>query len=308
MADGGGSGPAGPRRDWDAADYVAHSAAQQDWARELIAQLGLRGDERVLDIGCGDGRATALIAERLPHGSVLGVDNSPSMIAKACEQFRRASGGTSGGSAAAPLDAGAPTAGPGAAGGADASPANLEFMLMDARALQLPPAFDVAFSTAALHWIPDHWAILRGVRAALRPGGRLLFEMGGRGNITEALGVVNEVIARPRWRGFFEGFVPPHHFFGREDYELWLPEAGFTVSRIRVFERDMTHAGRPAFLGWLRTTWFTYVDRVPPELAGDFVDEIADVYEAAHSPDEDDVYHVRLVRLQVEAVAGATAR
>jgi trans-aconitate 2-methyltransferase len=284
--------------DWDASDYVTHSAAQQAWARELIAQLGLRGDERVLDLGCGDGRATALIAERLPHGSVLGVDSSPSMIAKAREQFGpregRAEAGRSG---AGPAGSGSPPPGPGA------PPANLDFVLRDARALDLPPEFDVAFSTAALHWMPDHEVILRGVRAALRPGGRLLFEMGGRGNIAEALAVVDEIIARPCWRGFFKGFVPPHHFFGREDYELWLPEAGFSVSRIRVFERDMTHAGRPAFLGWLRTTWFTYVDRVPPELAAGFVDEIAGAYEAAYPPDEGDVYHVRLVRLQVEARA-----
>ena len=279
------------RGDWDAADYVAHSAAQQDWARELIAQLELRGDERVLDIGCGDGRATALIAERLPRGSVLGVDNSPSMIAKAREQFPDAAAWTR-------------RSGLAGAAGSGSAGSNLAFALMDARALDLPPAFDVAFSTAALHWMSDHRAILRGVRAALAPGGRLLFEMGGRGNITEALAVVDDVIARPRWRGFFAGFVPPHHFFGPEDYEAWLPAAGFTATAIRVFERDMTHAGRSAFLGWLRTTWFTYIERVPPELAPVFVDEIADAYEAAHPPDAGGVYHVRLVRLQVEALAG----
>jgi len=261
------------RRDWDAADYVAHSAAQQAWARELIEKLRLRGDEAVLDIGCGDGRATAMIAERLPHGSVLGVDNSPSMIAKAREQF--------------------PT---------DARP-NLDFRLMDARALDLPPAFDVAFSTAALHWVSDHEAILRGVRRALLPGGRLLFQMGGRGNITGALAVVGEVVSRPRWCGCFAGFVPPHHFFGPEEYEVWLPAAGFEVARLELFPRDMPHAGRAAFVGWLRTTWFTYVERVPAELAGAFVDEVADAYEAAYPPDADGVYRVRLVRLEVEARA-----
>ncbi|HZL65322.1 MAG TPA: methyltransferase domain-containing protein [Thermoleophilia bacterium] len=72
---------------WDARDYAAHSCAQLGWARELIEKLRLRGDEDVLDIGCGDGRATALIAERLPRGSVLGVGNSASMIALAEEQF-----------------------------------------------------------------------------------------------------------------------------------------------------------------------------------------------------------------------------
>ena len=125
--------------------------------------------------------------------------------------------------------------------------------------------------------------------------------MGGRGNITEALAVVDEVLARSRWRGFFEGFEPPHHFYGPEEYERWLPEAGFKMWRVRVFARDMTHADRPAFLGWLRTTWFAYIERVPPDLASAFVAEIADAYEAAHPADEYGVYHVGLVRLQAEA-------
>ena len=267
------------RADWDAHDYVAHSAAQQLWARELIEKLRLRGDEAVLDIGCGDGRATAMIAERLPDGSALGVDSSPSMIAKAREQF------------------------PPPGGGRRAGPANLIFRLLDARALDLPPAFDVAFSTAALHWIPDHEAILRGVRAALLPGGRLLFQMGGRGNITEALAVMEEVMGRPRWRSYFAGFVPPHHFFGPEEYEVWLPAAGLALTRVELFPRDMPHAGRAAFVGWLRTTWFPYIECVPPELAAVFLDEVADAYEAAHPPDEDGVYRVRLMRLEVEATA-----
>jgi len=97
-------------RHWDARDYAAHSAAQQEWARELVAKLRLRGDEAVLDICCGDGRATALIAERLPDGSVLGVDKSASMIALAREQF-------------------APAAHPG-----------LSFLQMEATRLELPRA------------------------------------------------------------------------------------------------------------------------------------------------------------------------
>ena len=257
--------------DWDASDYVAHSAAQQVWARELIHKLRLRGGEDVLDIGCGDGRATALIAERLPEGSVLGVDSSPSMIAKAREQF--------------PPD----------------GHANLSFREMDATRLALPCVFDVAFSSAALHWMSDHEAVLRGVRAGLRPGGRLLFQMGGRGNVAEAQAVVAEVAARPRWRGRFKGFAPPHHFFGPEEYEAWLPAAGFAVTRLELFPRDMPHAGRAALLGWLRTTWFPYTDCLPAESRDAFIDEVATAYGAAHPPDESGVYHVRLVRLEVEA-------
>lgn len=262
--------------DWDARDYVAHSSAQQEWARELIAKLGLRGDEAVLDIGCGDGRATALIAERLPKGSVLGVDKSASMIALAAEQFP-------------------PAAHP-----------HLTFRQMDATHLVLPRAFDMAFSSAALHWVDDHEAMLRGVRGCLRPGGRLLFQMGGRGNIVEVLAVVDEVIARSGWRAFFDGFIPPYHFHSPKEYQEWLPRAGFCVARAELILKDMRHADHQAFIGWLRTTWFPYTDRLPAELRDAFLDDVAAAYACAHPPDAEGVIRVRMVRLEVEAIVDLT--
>jgi trans-aconitate methyltransferase len=257
--------------DWDARDYAAHSAAQQEWARELIAKLRLRGNEAVLDVGCGDGRATALIAERLPKGSVLGVDKSASMIALAKEQFP-------------------PVAHP-----------NLTFRRMDAMRLDLPRAFDVAFSTAALHWVDDHEVVLRGVHGCLRTGGRLLFQMGGRGNVAKALAVVDEVVSRSRWRGYFDGFATPYHFHSPAVYEAWLPRAGFDAVRIELFPKDMRHASREAFLGWLRTTWFPYTDRLPAELRDAFLDDVAAAYTEAHPPDAEGVIDVRMMRLEVEA-------
>jgi trans-aconitate 2-methyltransferase len=264
-------------RDWDARDYAAHSSTQQEWARELIGKLRLRGDEDVLDIGCGDGRATALIAERLPRGSVLGIDNSTSMIALAEEQFP-------------PPPSASPSACP-----------NLRFRRMDAARLDLPRAFDVAFSNAALHWVEDHDALLRGVNDCLRPGGRLLFQMGGHGNAAEVRAVVDELVARPLWCDFFAGFASPYHFYGPDEYEVWLPRAGFRVARAELVAKDMQHAGPEAFLGWLRTTWFPYTDRLPAERRGDFLGELATAYLVACPPDADDVIHVRMVRLEVEA-------
>ena len=257
--------------DWDAEDYVAHSAAQQIWARELIEKLHLRGDEAVLDIGCGDGRATAMIAERLPEGSVLGVDRSPNMIAMAQAQF--------------PLG----------------DHPNLRFRQMDARHIELPPAFDVAFSTAALHWVDDHEAVLGGVRRSLKPAGRLLFQMGGRGNLAAACEVGEEIVARPRWRGYFTGFSSPYHFYTPEDYEVLLPQAGLRVTRVEFFAKDMPHVGRGAFLGWLRTTWIAYTERLPAELRDAFCDDVADAYAAVRLPDAEGVIHVKMMRLEVEA-------
>jgi trans-aconitate 2-methyltransferase len=277
--------------DWNARDYAAHSAAQLQWACELIDRLRLRGDEAVLDIGCGDGRATALIAERLPEGSVLGVDNSASMISLATEQFPPA---------AEPSGPAAEPSGPAGSAVPLAHP-NLRFRLMDAARLELPRSFDVAFSNAALHWVGDHEAMLRGVRACLRPGGRLLFQMGGRGNAAEVAAVVDEVVARPRWRAGFDGFASPYHFAAPEDYEKWLPRAGFRVRRAELLPKVMRHADRDAFLGWLRTTWFPYADRLPAGFRDAFLSDLADAYIAAHLPDADGAIHLRMVRLEVEA-------
>jgi len=264
--------------DWDARDYAAHSAAQQEWARELIGKLRLRGDETVLDIGCGDGRATALIAERLSDGSVLGVDKSASMIALARERF----------------PAGVGFSGP-------AAHPSLSFLQMEAERLELPRDFDVAFSNAALHWVDDHEAMLRGTRACLRPAGRLLFQMGGRGNAAEVLTVVEDVVARPRWRSFFAGFAWPYHFAGPEDYQVWLPRAGFSVARAELIAKDMRHANHQTFLGWLRTTWFPYTDRLPEESRDAFLDDVAVAYTATRPPDADGVIHLGMMRLEVEA-------
>lgn len=122
---------------WDPQDYAQHSGGQLDWARELIARLHLRGAESVLDVGCGDAKATAEIARAVPRGHVLGVDNNPEFIAFASTQFP-----------------------------ASEFP-HLEFRRMDARWLAAERRFDVVFSNAALHWVDDHPAFLRGARRLL---------------------------------------------------------------------------------------------------------------------------------------------
>src|SRR5512146_699109 len=154
---------------WDPREYEKHSSQQQLWAQELIAKLGLSGAERVLDVGCGDGKVTAQIATQLPRGSVVGVDNSPGMIALATERF--------------PPQA----------------HANLRFQLEDASRLPFRAEFDLVFSNAALHWISDHRPVLRGIAAALKPGGKALLQMGGTGNAAEIVAGCDRLSQSPRW-------------------------------------------------------------------------------------------------------------
>lgn len=258
---------------WNPADYHAHSSAQQVWARELIAKLELQPDERVLDIGCGDGKVTAEIAAMLPGGDVVGIDSSAEMIRFARLEF--------------------PTA----------RIRNLRFEVMDARAIRFESQFDAVFSNAALHWIAsDHRAVVAGIARGLRPGGRVLLQMAGRGNAVQVLGVLDEMLLQERWRCYFPPpFEFPYGFHGPDEYRAWLGEAGLTAHRVELIPKDMVHADRQAMAGWIRTTWLPYTEHVPVALRPSFVDEIVERYIQRRPPDGAGGIHVQMVRLEVEA-------
>lgn len=252
---------------WNPLDYAQNSAVQQSWARELIAKLHLGGDERVLDIGCGDGKVTAEIAAAVPQGSVLGVDNSPDMIGYAKAAYERG---------------------------------NLRFTVADAAALPFGPEFHVIFSNACLHWVYDHRPVLAGIRRALRPGGRILLQMGGKGNASGTMAAVQETMASPQWAAHFSGFSFRYGFHGVEEYRRWLAEAGLTPVRVELIPKQMRHAGREGLTGWFRTTWFPFVSAVPQEQREQFIVETIDRYLASHPLSADGVAEVSMVRLEVE--------
>ena len=256
---------------WDAADYARNSAAQQSWALELIDKLSLAGAETVLDSGCGDGKVTAEIARRVPRGSVTGVDSSPDMVAAARRAWPRE------------------------------VQANLDFQIADARALPFESTFDVAFSNATLHWVVDHRPVLRGVARALRPGGRLLFQFGGRGNGAAIFAVAEEMTGSAAWRRFFEGFVFPWGFYGPEEYASWCREAGLEPRRVELLPRAMHQQGRAGLASWIRTTWLPYTERVPAERREEFVTLATELYLARRPLDAEGRAVVDMVRLEVDA-------
>lgn len=256
---------------WDSADYARHSSAQQAWAHELIAKLGLQGHETLLDIGCGNGSNTADLAALLPLGRVVGIDSSADMVRTATASFPR-----------------------------EGHP-NLEFRQMDARDLAFDEEFDVAFSSATLHWVTDHRPVLAGVQRALRPGGRLLFQMGGRGNAADILSIIDTLGTLEPWRGHFQDFAFPYGFYGPEDYESWLAEAGLRPRRTELIPKDMQQKGRAGLAGWIRTTWLPCTSRLPEELRERFIMAVVDAYLEMWPMDDHGAVHVRMVRLEVEA-------
>jgi trans-aconitate 2-methyltransferase len=259
---------------WNAADYAANSVVQQTWARELIAQLHLRGDEHLLDIGCGDGKVTAEIARALPRGLVTGIDASPQMIKFAKKTFP-----------------------------ASKIP-NLEFRVMDARKIKFAQRFDVIFSNAALHWVDDHEKILRGAASVLKSGGRLVISCGGQGNAQDVFVALRPEMRVNRWRDFFRRMPTPYFFYAPTDYEKWLPKFGFKINAIKLAPKDATYNGAKGFAMWLRTTWIPYVQRVPENLREQFISAVTERYVTKHPPDATGKVHVRMVRLEIDAVKG----
>jgi trans-aconitate 2-methyltransferase len=256
---------------WDPADYQKSSSAQYNWAMALIAGLKLEEDESILDIGCGDGRITAHLAGLVPNGSVLGIDLSPEMIRFAADKYP------------------------------PAEHSNLSFRVGDASHLHFSEEFDLVVSFACLHWVKDHLPVLKAVRQSLVPGGRFLMQCGGRGNAARILDLTADVTASPSWKEYFTGFSFPYHFYGPEEYRVWLAEAGLRSHRVGLVPKDMIHQGQAGLESIVRNTWLPYLERLPDHLRDEFVKEIVVRYLERYPLDEKGQAHVQMMRLEVEA-------
>ncbi|MDM8516711.1 methyltransferase domain-containing protein [Desulfobacterales bacterium HSG16] len=258
---------------WDSSEYEKHSSAQYRWAKELIARLNLEGTESVLDVGCGDGKVTVAIADLLPKGNVVGVDNSKDMINLARKHLP------------------------------DSKYQNLDFSIMDATCITFENQFDVIFSNAALHWTKNHMGVLAGVKKSLKKSGRLLFQMGGRGNAEDIIDILHDDLQhRDQWKKFFKDFEFPYGFYGPEDYEPWLQQAGLKSIRCELIPKDMTQKGKEGLAGWIRTTWLPYTQKVPIDLREKFISELISTYIETFPLDSEGFVHLGMVRLEVEAV------
>jgi trans-aconitate 2-methyltransferase len=257
---------------WNAVDYSKSSSVQQQWARELIEKLRLTGNEKLLDIGSGDGKITAEIAGCLPHGSVVGLDSSEAMITLAQSRY------------------------------STHDFPNLQFQQGDASGLTFENEFDVVFSNATLHWIHDQRPVLQGIYKSLKHKGKILLQMGGRGNAADVLAVIDAFRDSNDWHKYFLGFTFPYGFYHIEEYRPWLSEAGFQEQRIELIPKDAIYQDRGSFEGWIRTTWLPYMQRVPEEKRETFITRLTDEYLQQHPADQNGKVHVSMIRLEVEAM------
>lgn len=246
-------------REWDAETYDAVSDPQFSWGMEVLGRLELRGDEDALDAGCGSGRVSAELLERLPQGSLLAVDGSEAMIAKARERL-----------------------------GDRAS-----YLVADLAELEVDEPVDLIFSTATFHWLPDHDRLFARLRAALRPGGRLVAQCGGEGNVAAHAAAIASVAAQPRFASHLNQAEGLWNFAGAEETEARLRAAGFAEPRCWLEPKPVTPADPLAFTSTV--TLGPLIAQLPEELRRPFAEEVLAVSEQPLTLD--------YVRLNIEAVA-----
>jgi trans-aconitate 2-methyltransferase len=227
-------------REWDAETYDAISDPQFSWGMEVLERLDLRGDEAAIDAGCGSGRVTEQLLGRLPSGRVLAVDASEAMVMKARERL--------GDRAAYPV--------------------------ADLSGLQVSEPVDLVFSTATFHWILDHDRLFACLREALRPGGRLVAQCGGIGNVAEHARAIAAVATRPEFAPHFDGMTVMWNFAGPEETEARLGAAGFDQARCWLEPKPVTPADPLRFT--MTVTLGPHLNRLPEDLRRPFAEAVLD--------------------------------
>ncbi|MDQ6606879.1 MAG: methyltransferase domain-containing protein [Actinomycetota bacterium] len=225
-------------RDWDAVTYNRISEPQLQWAREQFSRLELCGDEVVLDAGCGSGRVTAELIELVPRGHVYGVDVAPSMAAHTqAALVERAT-----------------------------------ILCQDLVELELPESVDAVFSNASFHWVLDHDALFAAIHRTLKPGGQLVAQCGGRGNIDSFRQESGAVAAEPPFAEFFAGWTQPWNYATAEETQARLQRAGFTEVSCWL-EPKPTRPPEPRTFA-KSVCLVRHLDVLPAELRDEFLDRV----------------------------------
>ena len=203
--------------EFDGDKYQKASTHQEEWGQRLISELSLRGTERILDLGCGDGRLTARLADLVPDGSVVGIDGSRGMI-EVAKKHRKD---------------------------------NLSFLLGDISLLDFKERFDLVFSNATLHWVADHTALLQKVFRCLQDNGVIRFNFAGEGNCSHFFDIVRSVMKDPDYARYFSDFVWPWYMPTVEEYETIFHQFSFRDIRVWGENADRHFPNSEAMVRWL---------------------------------------------------------
>lgn len=236
--------------EWNAAEYSRRSSLQEAMAQEVLALLDLKGSERILDVGCGDGKITAEIASRAPGASVVGVDPSQDMISFAQRHFD------------------------------PATRANLRFEVADARRLPFQNEFDLVVSFNALHWIPEQDVALTSIHSALISGGRAQLRLVAAGARKSLENVVEETRRTSKWSAYFADFHDPYLHLTSGEYAAMSERNGFRVLRVNTKDHAWDFGSRADFSAFCAVGCVEWTRRLPEAERPEFINDVLDRYRA----------------------------
>lgn len=246
--------------EWNASEYDRLSALQATMAEEVLSVLDLKGTERVLDVGCGNGTITSEIAMRVPNGTVLGIDASADMIDFAAHRRE-----------------------------ATLHP-NLRFAVADARHLPFEHEFDLVVSFNALHWIPEQAEALQSIRSVLKPDGLAQLRLVPKGERKSLEDVIEDTRLSARWSGYFTAFHDPYLHLTPEQYGDLAERNGLRVRRVRTADKAWDFQSRSAFFAFGRVTFVEWTQHIPEAERPDFVSDVLDRYQKLDEAPEKDVF------------------
>ena len=253
-------------RDWNASVYHRVSNPQLEWGLPVLARLPLDGDELVLDVGCGTGRLTERLLDRLPRGRVVAVDRSASMIAAARDYLlpRRSM--------------------------------QVSLTQADAAALPFAATSDAVFSTATFHWVRDHERLFASIFAALKPGGRLIAQAGGGDNLHRIHERCAAMMKEPAFAPHFERWTDPWEFADAATTARRLQAAGFVHIDTTVVASPVYQPDGPAFREFVEhVICRPHLSYLPtPALRDRFLDRLTDAAAADNPPFELDYWRLNI--------------
>jgi trans-aconitate 2-methyltransferase len=197
--------------------YKKSSTHQKEWGNKIISEFHFKGNEHILDLGCGDGVLTAQLAELVPQGFVLGIDSSRGMIDVASK----------------------------------ISSKNLEFKLQDINFLDYREEFDLIFSNAALHWVKDHHCLLDNCFRCLKQEGIVRFNFAAEGNCSHFFKVIRSAIALPAFSQYFQSFEWPWYMPAIKEYEKLANQSPFKETEVWGEIADRYFPDKEAMIKWI---------------------------------------------------------
>jgi trans-aconitate 2-methyltransferase len=254
--------------EWNAASYHKVSGPQTTWGQRVLSRLSVKGDERAIDAGCGSGRLTGELMERLPQGRLLAIDRSWNMLITARANLRPAYGD------------------------------RVSFAQVALPDMPFANWADLVFSTATFHWIKDHQALFNNILQALRPGGRLMAQCGGGPNLARAHALAEQLMSAAPFAPFFGNWPGPWEFANAEITAGRLARAGFVDINTSIEEAPTTLASEADYREFVTTViYHPHLERLPdPALKQAFIDRVT-----ALSADEETPFTLDYWRLNMTA-------